>query len=77
MLTANPDLNWREVRDILRDTAVKIDANNIDPIGRWEDINGNTSSDPGYLGPHYSKWYGYGRIDAAAAVEKAWNHNRH
>ena len=77
VLTANPDLNWTEVRDILRDTAVKIDANNTDPIGRWEDINGNTSSDPGYLGPDYSKWYGYGRIDAAAAIRMALNQNGH
>jgi subtilisin family serine protease len=73
VLTANPNLNWREVRDILRDTAVKIDANNTDQIGRWKDINDNTSSDPGYLGPYYSKWYGYGRIDAEAAVKKALN----
>ena len=73
MLSANPDLSWVEVRRILRETASKIDAANADPIGRWVDVNGNISTAPGYLGPHYSRWYGLGRVDAEAAVQQALN----
>lgn len=54
VLSTNPDLTWVEVRHIIRDTAVQIDAGNVDPIGQW--IGG------------YSQWYGHGRIDAEAAV---------
>jgi subtilisin family serine protease len=75
VLTSSPELTWIKVRDILRSTALKIDANNTNQIGRWKDINGNISSDPNYIGPHYSKWYGYGRVDAAAAVRMALNQN--
>jgi len=68
LLSLNPNLTWIEVRQILRDTAEEIDPNNNDPVGRWEDVDGRISTDPGYLGPHYSQWYGYGRIDAEQAV---------
>lgn len=57
MLSAAPNLTWVEVRQILRDTAVKIDMANVDPIGQY--VAG------------YSQWYGFGRIDAHAAVETA------
>jgi len=68
MLSLDPDLTWVEVRQLLRDTAEKIDPNNTDADGQWEDVDGRISTDPGYLGPHYSQWYGYGRIDAEQAV---------
>lgn len=71
MLSANPNLTWVEVRQILRDTAVHIDVNNTNPIGIWTDINGTPSNAPGYIGPHYSRWYGFGRVDAQAAVQDA------
>jgi hypothetical protein len=51
MLTANLALTWQEVRDILRDTAVK--------IGDGYDANG------------HSPRYGYGKVDALAAVTEA------
>ena len=70
MLSANPDLTWIQVRDILRDTAVIIDAANVDPVGQWLDINGNPSVASG-LAPVFSNWYGYGRINALAAVQEA------
>ncbi len=70
ILSVNPDLTWIQVRDILRDTAVKIDAANNDPVGRWLDVNGNPSNTSG-LAPFFSNWYGYGRIDALAAVNAA------
>jgi len=71
VLSANPDLTWLEVKNILRDTAVKIDSTNIDSIGRWIDINGNPTSDISYEGPDYSRWYGFGRVDAEKAVQVA------
>lgn len=71
MLSANPQLRWDEVRDLLRATAVKIDPNNTDADGRWRDVNGVISTGPGYLGPNFSDFYGFGRLDAAAAVEAA------
>lgn len=71
MLSANPQLTWQEVGDILKATAVKIDAANTDAVGRWRDVNGLVSTDAGYLGPAFSEWYGAGRIDALAAVRRA------
>jgi len=57
MLSVEPTLTAKQVRDILRETAVRIDPNCTDPTGKWE--------------KGFSQWYGYGRIDAAAAVERA------
>jgi hypothetical protein len=71
MLSANPDLRWDEVRDIIRQTAVKIDPNNTNATGRWRDAANRISTDPGYTGPNFSEFYGFGRIDAAAAVENS------
>lgn len=78
MLSLDPDLTWVEVRQLLRDTAEEIDPGNTDADGRWEDLDGRISSDPGYLGPHYSQWYGYGRINAEQAVIAArdYGHER-
>ena len=74
MLSANRGLTWIEVRELIRNTAVKIDQNNADPVGRWRDVNGLISTDIGYAGPFFSQWYGYGRINAAAAVQDAGNY---
>lgn len=60
MLSVDPTLTLEQVRLILRETAVKIDPNCTDADGKW--VNG------------FSQWYGYGRIDAAAAVERAIYH---
>lgn len=63
MLSVNPQLNWVQVRELLRNSAVEIDPANTDPIGQWTtDAGGN---------PVFSQWYGYGRVDAVAAVEAA------
>lgn len=69
-LSVIPSLTLDGVRDILRDTAVKIDPNNNDSTGRWEDEAGRISTDAGYTGPHFSQFYGYGRVDADAAVSQ-------
>jgi hypothetical protein len=70
ILSANPGLTWVEVRQILRDTAIKIDLNNSDPVGQWLDSAGNPSRTSGNPAV-FSQWYGYGRVDAAAAVQRA------
>lgn len=64
MLSANPDLTWVQVRQILHDTAEKIDAANTDPTGQWVDTDGDGNID-------FSQWYGFGRINAQAAVQEA------
>ena len=71
VLSVNPHLRWNEVGEIMRGTAVKIDPKNTDPIGRWRDGSGRISTDPGYTGPVMSEFFGFGRIDAAAAVRLA------
>ena len=78
MLSANPHLRWNQVRDILRNTAEKIDPNNTQTAshldladGRWRDGSGRISTDLGYTGPLVSRFYGFGRIDAAEAVRRA------
>jgi hypothetical protein len=70
VLSANPALTYIEARQILRDTAVKFDLVNTDPNGQWLDANGNPSVTSG-LPPVKSGWYGYGRVNAAGAVQTA------
>jgi hypothetical protein len=57
MLTANPELSWQQVGDILRDTA--------EHILPWPGAGG-----PGQ-GNDRSLWYGAGRVNAEAAVRAA------
>lgn len=64
MLSARPQLSWIEVRDILRRTCVRIDAANADAIGQWQDLDTDGAID-------YSRWYGSGRLDVDAAVQRA------
>lgn len=74
MLSSNRNLTWIEIRELICTTAVKIDPNNTDATGRWRDQANRISTDPAYTGPFFSQWYGYGRIDAAAAVAAAANY---
>lgn len=57
ILSVRPTLSWVQVRDILRESAVQIDAANANPIGQWAG--------------GFSQWYGFGRLDVAAAVTAA------
>jgi hypothetical protein len=41
LLSADPNLTWAEVRDILRDTAIPIDIHNENPSGIWHDVEGS------------------------------------
>ena len=70
VLSANPDLTFIEARQILRDTALKLNLANTDPTGQWLDAGGAPSVTSG-LPAVRSQWYGWGRVDAAAAVEAA------
>lgn len=70
VLSANPSLTYIEAREIMRNTAVKLDLGNTTANGQWLDANGDPSVTSG-LPPVRSGWYGYGRIDAAAAVTEA------
>ncbi len=71
MVSANPQLRWQEVRDLIRSTALKIDANNTNATGRWRDVDGRISTDAGYRGPSFSEFFGFGRLNTAAAVQAA------
>jgi hypothetical protein len=58
MLEANPELYWRDIKYILAKTAVQID----------EDDNGWITNKAGYK---FHNAYGFGAIDAKAAVQMA------
>lgn len=64
MLEANPNLGWRDVQQILAMTARKVNDTNTDTV--W---NGATNWNGG--GMHTSHDYGFGDIDARAAVRLA------
>ena len=68
MLETNPALTWRDVKHILATTAVQVDSsfsaskiNDIDYVG-W--ITNST-------GLKFHSWYGFGAVDATAAVNAA------
>lgn len=60
--SANPNLTAREIKAILEATADKIEDPNPDPV------LGNTKGS--YVDGH-SEWFGYGKVNAARAVQKA------
>ncbi|MEP7062994.1 MAG: S8 family serine peptidase [Betaproteobacteria bacterium] len=69
VLSARPDLNWVQVREILRRSCARVDNTpatgaNANAIGQWRDADGDGQVD-------YSRWYGAGRIDVDAAVAMA------
>lgn len=60
MLQANPTLGWRDVRLILAETARQNDAGD----GSWQ----RSTTTPAY---HFNVKYGFGAVDAQAAVARA------
>lgn len=66
LLSVRPELNWVQVRDILRDTAEGIDFGQAHTDGQWVDNNGDGVNE-------FSQWYGYGRLNVEAAVDEAIN----
>ena len=98
MLSANPSLGWRDIRDILRKTARVIDPDYGNQAYRNRQVTltlspsltDQTSSDlvdgdsaarldygwqTNAAGNKYSTWYGFGLVDAKAAVAMAKNYN--
>jgi subtilisin family serine protease len=57
MRAVHPGIRPDQVRNILHDTAIPIDDQNTDEVGEYID--------------EHSNWYGYGRLNAQAAVQKA------
>ncbi|MBK8869462.1 MAG: S8 family serine peptidase [Elusimicrobia bacterium] len=68
MLEANPNLGYRDIKRILAMTATKFDTK----ATLWK-TNGDTNWNGG--GMHYNEDYGFGLVDAHAAVRLAevWN----
>jgi len=72
MLQANPALTWRDIKYILATTARKVDPEQgkIDFDGLRLDDGWVTNA----AGHAFSNWYGFGLVDATAAVEAARRH---
>ena len=80
MLEANPTLSWRDVRHILVSTSKKVDASR-DAIKTKPSINNiisDATADLGWIrnaaGLEFHNWYGFGLVDANAAVTMAQNY---
>ena len=73
MLEANPDLTWRDVKHILAVTADQVDPN-FAPLTHPLDPPGHIN-EPGWItnaaGFKFHNWYGFGRVNAEAAVKMA------
>lgn len=69
MMSVNPNLTVLEIKDILKNTAVKVQKGNPNTrTDHW----GNKYSDA-YNADGHSEVYGWGRIDAGAAVKAAYH----
>lgn len=64
VLDANPNLTAKQVKEILQTTADKIEDNNPDPV------LGLTKGT--YDGNGHSEWFGFGKVNAFKAVQKAF-----
>lgn len=73
MLEANPELTWRDVKYILAVTATQVDKD-FQPLTHPLDPPGHIN-EPGWItnaaGHKFHNWYGFGRINAGAAVKMA------
>jgi proprotein convertase subtilisin/kexin type 2 len=67
MLEANPDLTWRDVRLALADTARILPSMLADPEAKWITTKGHNRRTGKYR--QYSHIYGFGLVDAEAAIE--------
>ncbi|WP_375769363.1 S8 family peptidase [Archangium gephyra] len=76
MFAANPSLSALDAKHILCDTADQVDPNCPDD-GQWGpaqqkiEIQHRPAIDPRLTIKPYSRWYGFGRVNAAAAVTRA------
>ncbi len=73
LLEANPALTWRDVKHILASSARQIDAARPAVIVGLS--NGSYVAEPGWTtnasGFKFHNWYGFGMVDASAAVNMA------
>lgn len=79
LLEANPLLSWRDIKHIIAKTADRVDFNsnnlmihpqsNLNLAGHIYDQKWTQNQAKNY----FSNWYGFGRINAKAAVEMAQN----
>ena len=77
ILSANPSLTWRDVRHILASTSTKNDPDNAKvEIAMGEDVfvahDGWVENAAGFS---FNNLYGFGRVDAGAAVAMAKNYS--
>ncbi|WP_444909513.1 S8 family serine peptidase [Microbulbifer sp. TRSA005] len=77
ILSANPELTWRDVRHILASTSTLIDAENEKvkltlPGGSFSAHDGWVKNAAGY---NFNNLYGFGRVDAGAAVAMALDYS--
>jgi subtilisin family serine protease len=74
ILEANPSLTWRDVKDILAKTAVQVDTA-ITPVtvtlGNGLSYTAEQAWVTNAAGFKFHNWYGFGAVDAAAAVAMA------
>ncbi len=76
---ANPQLSFREIRDILVRTSTKVDPNNqpvvldVGSEGKFVAHTGWTTNAAGYA---FNNLYGFGRVNAGAAVKLALNYDK-
>ena len=75
MLEANPNLSFRDVKHILAKTAKKIDSKNVGVTTSTLISGTSVTLDQGWVinssGQWFSNWYGFGSVDASAAVTMA------
>ncbi|MFM2074425.1 MAG: hypothetical protein RJB34_730 [Pseudomonadota bacterium] len=74
MLQANPNLTWRDVRHILAVTSRRVNPNQA-PIVNTSNFGTAFTLEQGWVknagGYWYHNWYGFGLVNAAAAVAMA------
>ncbi len=67
MLEANGDLTWRDVKHILATTSIQVDASNTYTLSGIVQYEWETNA----AGFTFHNWYGFGKINAAEAVNTA------
>ncbi|HTH58922.1 MAG TPA: S8 family serine peptidase [Paraburkholderia sp.] len=78
MLQANPALTWRDVRQILMRTARRIDASRVPAtveLPSGEAYVPEPAWTQNAAGLWFDNWYGFGLVDAGAAVNMARQYN--
>ncbi|WP_427184736.1 S8 family serine peptidase [Bordetella bronchialis] len=72
VLQANPRLTWRDIKYILATTARKLDPDRQKIV--WQGLVLDDGWVTNAAGRAFSNWYGFGLVDATAAVQAARRH---